>query len=45
MKSYDDDKYLVAYYDETGVITSVEVRQSDDCHRLFERHFERMTWP
>ncbi len=35
----------VAYYDEAGVITKVDVRQSDDCHRLFERHFERMTWP
>jgi hypothetical protein len=35
----------VAYYDESGVITKVEVRRSDDCHRLFERHFERMTWP
>ena len=35
----------VAYYDEAGVITKVEVRQSNDCHRLFEHHFERMTWP
>ena len=35
----------VAYYDEAGVITKVEVRRSDNCHRLFERHFELMTWP
>ena len=35
----------VAYYDEAGVITKVEVRRSNDCHRLFEHYFERMTWP
>lgn len=35
----------VAYFDEAGVITKVVVRRSNDCHRLFERHFERMTWP
>lgn len=35
----------VAYYDEAGVITKVEVRQSNNCHRAFERHLELMTWP
>lgn len=35
----------VAYYDEAGVIINVDVRESEDCHRRFERHFERMTWP
>lgn len=43
--SYSYECEAVAYYDEAGVITMVDVKQSHDCHRLFEDHFERMTWP
>jgi len=43
--SYAYNCEAVAYYDETGVIIKVEVRQSNDCHHLFERYFELMTWP
>lgn len=41
----DYDCEAIAYYDKAGVITDVDVKRSRDCHRLFERHFDRMTWP
>ena len=43
--SFAYDCETVAYYDEAGVITTVDVKRSRDCYRLFEAHFDRMTWP
>jgi len=35
----------IAHFDAAGVITRVEVRESLNCHRRFEWHFDRMTRP